>query len=305
MMVEYEAVRGDGAGLIDLSASRGRIRVSGSEATMFLNGLITNDIKNATENNWLPAVFPTVQGRLIGAVRILRQDEGFLIDTESPAHEAILKTISRFTMAGDFRVSDVSTEMGLLTVQGKRATEVVEGVDAIVVRATHTGEDGFDLLVNASDISSVTENLIAAGAKPTSHDVFEMLRIEAGIPRHGQDMDETNIVLEANLDDAISYTKGCYVGQEIIIRIKHRGHVAKRLTGLRMNEPVESGETITSADGKEIGRVTSATYSPELEHPIALGYVRYEYLAPGTVVKVDDVSGTVVELPFVRGSWHE
>ncbi len=305
MMVEYEAVRGDGAGLIDLSASRGRIRVSGSEATMFLNGLITNDIKNATENNWLPAVFPTVQGRLIGAVRILRLDDGFLIDTEVASHDAVMKTISRFTMAGDFRVSDVSNEMALLTVQGKRAAEVIEGVDAIVVRATHTGEDGFDLLINAEDVASVTEKLVSAGARPTSSDVFEMLRIEAGIPRHGQDMDETNIVLEANFDDAISYTKGCYLGQEIIIRIKHRGHVAKRLTGLRMNEPVESGETITSADGKEIGRVTSATYSPGLETPIALGYVRYEYLAPGTVVKVDDVSGTVVELPFVRGSWHE
>jgi len=305
MMVEYESVRGDGAGIIDLSASRGRIRVSGSEATMFLNGLITNDIKNATENNWLPAVFPTVQGRLIGAVRILRQDEGFLIDTESPAHDAVMKTISRFTMAGDFRVSDVSNEMALLTVQGKRAAEVIEGVDAIVVRATHTGEVGFDLLINADDLASVTEKLVAAGAQPVSSDVFEMLRIEAGIPRHGQDMDETNIVLEANFDDAISYTKGCYLGQEIIIRIKHRGHVAKRLTGLRMNEPVEIGETITSAEGKEIGRVTSATYSPELKTPIALGYVRYEYLAPGTVVKVDDVSGTVVELPFVRGSWHE
>ena len=305
MMVEYESVRGDGAGLIDLSASRGRIRVTGSEATMFLNGLITNDITNATESKWLPAVFPTVQGRLIGAVRILRLDDGFLIDTEAASHDAVMKTISRFTMAGDFRVSDVSNEMALLTVQGKRAAEVIEGVEAIVVRATHTGEDGFDLLIKAEDVSSVTENLVAAGAKPTSPEVLEMLRIEAGIPRHGKDMDETNIVLEANLDDAISYTKGCYVGQEIIIRIKHRGHVAKRLTGLRMNEPVENGETITSADGKEIGRVTSATYSPELENPIALGYVRYEYLAPGTVVKVDDVSGTVVELPFVRGSWHE
>lgn len=305
MMVEYESVRGDGAGLIDLSALRGRIRVSGSEAVTFLNGLITNDIKNATEKSWLPAVFPTVQGRLIGAVRILKLDDGFLIDTEAASHDAVVKTISRFTMAGDFRVSDISSEMALLTVQGKRAADVIEGIDAIAVRATHTGEDGFDLLINANDVASVTENLIAAGAQPVSADVFEMLRIEAGIPRHGQDMDETNIVLEANLDDAISYTKGCYLGQEIIIRIKHRGHVAKRLTGLRLHEPVDNGETITSAEGKEIGRVTSATYSPELENPIALGYVRHEYLAPGTTVKVDDVSATVVELPFVRGSWNE
>jgi folate-binding protein YgfZ len=305
-MIEYEAVRGGGAGLIDLSASRGRIRVSGSEATMFLNGLITNDIKNATENNWLPAVFPTVQGRLIGAVRILREEQGFLIDTENASHEPILKTISRFTMAGDFRVSDVTSETALLTVQGRRASEIISAAgEFATVSATHTGEQGFDLLLDESDRVAVTEKLIAAGAQPVGPEAFEILRIEAGIPRYGQDMDDTNVVIEANLDDAISYTKGCYVGQEIIIRIKHRGHVAKRLTGLRLHEPVDNGETITSADGKEIGRVTSTTYSPELVSPIALGYVRYEYLASGTAVRVDDVSATVTELPFVRGSWYE
>jgi folate-binding protein YgfZ len=303
-MVDYQAVREGGAGLIDLSASRGRIRVTGSEATQFLNGLITNDIKNATEDSWLPAVFPTVQGRLLGAVRIARQDSGFLIDTEAASHEVVLKTISRFTLAGDFHVSDVSTEIALLTVQGKRAPDVIKDIDAKIIRATHTGEDGFDLLTEASNVSSVIEKIIAAGAQPVSPEVLEILRIEAGIPRHGQDMDESNVVLEANLDDAISYTKGCYLGQEIIIRIKHRGHVAKKLTGLKFDIPVESGATITAEDGKEIGRVTSATYSPKLESPIALGYVRYEYLNPGTPVKAGDISGTVAELPFVRGSWN-
>src|SRR5687767_12969533 len=115
---EYSSVRDDGAGLIDLSASRSRIRVSGSEAVMFLNGLITNDMNAVTDKQWLPAVFPTVQGRLIGAVRILRNNDSFLIDTENAAHDAILKTISRFTLAGDFHVSDVTAETALLTVQG-------------------------------------------------------------------------------------------------------------------------------------------------------------------------------------------
>ncbi|HET8781174.1 MAG TPA: glycine cleavage T C-terminal barrel domain-containing protein [Pyrinomonadaceae bacterium] len=301
-MIDYQSVRDGGAGLIDLSASRGRIRVEGSEAVQFLNGLITNDIKNATETAWLPAVFPTVQGRLIGAVRIVRRNEGFLIDTESASHDAVLKTISRFTLAGDFKVTDVSNEIALLTVQGKRAAEVIQTPG---IRATHTGEDGYDLLLNVEDVSSVKEQLVAAGAQPVSPEVFEILRIEAGIPRHGQDMDETNVVLEANLDDAISYTKGCYLGQEIIIRIKHRGHVAKKLTGLKFEKSVDAGTAITAEDGKEIGRVTSATYSPKLERPIALGYVRYEYLAPGTTVKAGDVSGTVTNLPFVRGSWYE
>ena len=305
-MIDYQAVREGGAGLIDLSALRGRIRVTGSEATTFLNGLITNDIKNATENSWLPAVFPTVQGRVIGAVRIAREDSGFLIDTDAASHEAVLKTISRFTLAGDFHVLDVSSKIALLTVQGKRAGEVVGKNEKVtVIEATHTGEVGLDLLVNVNDVASVKEKLVAAGEQIVSPEVFEILRIEAGIPRHGQDMDESNVVLEANLDDAISYTKGCYLGQEIIIRIKHRGHVAKKLTGVKFDRPVESGTTITSEDGKEIGRVTSATYSPKLESPIALGYVRYEYLSPGTALKAGEVSGMVTDLPFVRGSWYE
>jgi tRNA-modifying protein YgfZ len=299
-MIDYQAVREGGAGLIDLSASRGRIRVTGSEATMFLNGLITNDIKNATESSWLPAVFPTVQGRLIGAVRILRESSGFLIDTDAASHEAVLKTISRFTLAGDFQVTDVSNEISLLSVQGKRASEVIQAVDVIAIPATHTGEDGFDVLTTVS----LTEKLVAAGAQPVTPETFEILRIEAGIPRHGRDMDETSVVLETNLDDAISYTKGCYVGQEIIVRIKHRGHVAKKLTGLRFEAEVPP-QVIASEDGKEIGRVTSATYSPKLQSHIALGYVRYEYLAAGTRVKAGEVTGTVTELPFVRGSWYE
>ena len=128
MMSEYEAVRDGGAGLIDLS-ERGRIRVSGSEATMFLNGLITNDMKTLAENSWMPAVFPTVQGRLIGAVRIIRGVEpSFLIDTDPASHEAVLKTISRFTLAGDFKVTDLTAETALWSVQGKGAVKVVEKV---------------------------------------------------------------------------------------------------------------------------------------------------------------------------------
>src|SRR6185369_3347941 len=126
-MTEYEAVRDGGAGIIDLSALRGRIRVSGSEATMFLNGLITNDVKTLAENRWMPAVFPTVQGRLIGGVRVSRgSDPSLLIDTETASHDAVLKTISRFTLAGDFKVADVTDEMGLLTLQGHGAGEIVQ-----------------------------------------------------------------------------------------------------------------------------------------------------------------------------------
>ena len=310
-MTEYEVVRNGGAGLIDLSASRGRIRVSGSEATMFLNGLITNDVKNLPENRWMPAVFPTVQGRLIGAVRVIRGSEpAFLIDTEIVSHEAVLKTISKFTLAGDFKVSDLTAETALLTLQGQGAAEILQkvfdpavsdlpengvverawqNVPVTILRASHTGEDGFDIVIDSSHKAELQNALEAAGAQPIGEDTLEILRVEAGIARFGQDMDETNVVPETNLNNAVSYTKGCYVGQEIIVRIKHRGHPAKKLTAMRFesDQQIEAGAVIRSTENQEIGRVTSAVISPK-RGSIGLGYVRYEYLAEGTRVVVGD-----------------
>ena len=163
------------------------------------------------------------------------------------------------------------------------------------------------MVVEAARASQLREALEEAGAQPVSAETFETLRIEAGIPHYGVDMDETNVVIETNLDDAVSYTKGCYVGQEIIVRIKHRGHVAKKLVGLEFDtdQAIEAGTTI-KIDKQEIGRVTSAAFSPTVRKTIALGYVRYEHIEPGTNVSIDpQINGRVKELPFVCGSWSE
>ena len=330
---DYEAVRNGGAGLIDLS-NRARITVGGSEAVMFLNGLITNDMKTLAEKTWMPAVFPNVQGRLIAAVRVIRfadQSDGkprFLLDTEVATHSHVLKTIERFTMAGDFKIADISNETAMLSVQGRDASRVVQSIfgDAVVtlpkngleevrwqdveckvIRASHTSEDGFDVLIRADKKSALANCFIEAGTVSVADETFETLRIEAGVGHFGRDMDESNVVTEANLDDAVSFTKGCYIGQEIIARIKYRGHVAKKLTGIAFehSEKVEPGTVVRSAEGKEIGRVTSFVFSPSLGRAIALGYVRYEQLAPGTEVQVgaSETKAVVTELPFVRGSW--
>ena len=331
---EYDSVRKHGAGLIDLSP-RGRIRVSGTEAVTFLNGLITNDMKTLGENTWMPAVFPNVQGRLIAAVRVVRlpDDEkspAFLIDTEEATHEKVLKAIERFTLAGDFKVFDLTSQTSLISVQGKDAAEIISaglsidvtslskngvlnsewnGHSLTVVHATHTAEDGFDFIISTEGASSLKEALLGSGARLIAPATFETLRIEAGVPSFGRDMDETNVVSETNLDDSISFTKGCYVGQEIIARIKYRGHVAKKLSGLVLEGDVDLGShNLVKRDDKEIGRITSFNYSPTLERTIALGYVRFEHTSPGTklVVTGDGVEAkaTVTELPFVRGSWY-
>ena len=313
LLAEYAAVRDGGVGLLDLS-SRGRISVSGSEAVMFLNGLITNDLKTLDENRWMPAAFPNVQGRLLAAVRVLRRHDDLLLDTEAATREKVLKILERFTFAGDFKVADLTNESALISFQGRGASALVEKVYGVtdlsrdgvwqnesvtIIRATHTGEDGFDV------IGDVTAG--ADGLTVVSKEVEEILRIEAGIARYGVDMDESNVVTETNLDDAVSYTKGCYLGQEIIIRIKHRGHVAKKLTGLRFetDQAIGPGAVIKSTDDKEIGRVTSATFSPQFGTTVGLGYVRYEYLTPGTPIRIDNVAGSIQSLPLIRGSWYE
>lgn len=333
-LFEYASVREAGAGLIDLS-SRGRFLVTGSEAVLFLNGLITNDMKTLAENQWMPAAFPNVQGRLIASVRVVRCKDDttgkkagptFLIDTEAATHEPVLKTVGRFTLAGDFHVTDSTGLTALLSVQGKRAAEIVRIVlgdlvaqtprngvattewqqqTVTVLRATHTAEDGFDLIVNAEHARALWAALVAARARPVGHDALNILRIEAGQPLYGIDMDETTVVTEANLDDAVSYTKGCYVGQEIIARIKYRGHVAKKMVGLIFDRAVklENDVRIRSLEDKEIGRVTSATLSPHLGCTIGLGYVKYDYIAPETEVRAisgeNQIAARVSGLPIV------
>ncbi|HUE81857.1 MAG TPA: aminomethyltransferase family protein [Pyrinomonadaceae bacterium] len=331
LMAEYSAVRNHGSGLIDLSA-RGRLHVSGSEAIQFLNGLITNDVKALEAGTWMAAAFPNVQGRLIAAVRVIHEEDGFLIDTEASTYEKVLQTLNRFTLAGDFQVKDLTDATALFSIQGKSAEDMLravldesfsalgqnetkrvqwQGTDILLLRATHTAEDGFDVVVDSEKASALWEKLRDTGAQPVGREAFEILRIEAGEPLYGIDMDETRIVTEASLDHAVSYTKGCYIGQEIIARIHWRGHVAKKLTGIIFDAPkdVSRDTKIRSIEGRDIGTLTSVVYSPSLGQTIALGYVKYDYLAPETAVKIvtdgEEFPGRITELPFVRGSWYQ
>jgi folate-binding protein YgfZ len=333
---EYEAVRGgDGAGLVDLSA-RARIEVSGAESVQFLNGLVTNDVKTLAPGAWMLAAFPNVQGRLLAHARIARRGEAveFLIDTEPATHEKVFQTLQRFTLAGDFRVSDVTGETAQFSLQGARAREIMESAlggafaqtarqeqsvavvswsetrQATVLHVTHTGEDGYDLVCASDAAADLWEALTKAGARPVGFDAFEVLRVEAGEARHGVDVTDTNVVLEAGRDEAVSYTKGCYIGQEIIARIHWRGHVAKRLAGLVFTDERElsADAKVMTTEGREIGRITSQVFSPRLGRRIALAVIKYDYLQPDTQVSVvageEERAARVAELPFVRGSWY-
>ena len=324
---EYKAVRDAGAGILDFPG-RGLIEVSGSEAVQFLNGLITNDVKTLEDNTWMLAAFPNVQGRLLAIVRVLRLGERFLFDTEAATHEKVLQNLFRFTFAGDFKVRDLSGEFSLISIQGKQSAEICEKVflalpaksqieqlrfqneEVIAIRSTHTAEDGFDLFAPKDLVETISNEFKTLGAIKIGVEARETLRIEAGIPSYGVDADETTVVLETGLDEAVSFKKGCYVGQEIIARIHFRGHVAKQLAGLILDEAaaVAPNDELKSAEGKAAGRITSTIFSPVLGKRIALALVRYEFLAPGTELLISrgeiQIPARVCELPFVRGSWY-
>lgn len=292
---------------------RGLIAVWGKEAVQFLNGLITNDVAKLESYRWMSAAFPNAQGRLLATVRVLRIDDKFLFETEETTHEKVFQNLFRFTFAGDFFVEDLSENYDYFSVFGTEISDFkykIPTEDEIIgifineevgYFIKSLGGEGFDALVSKEISNEFLIELKAQNAVEISDDLYEVLRIEQGVPLYGVDMDETTIVPEIGIDGLISYNKGCYIGQEIIARIHFRGHVAKQLRGLVFddeNVSIHPKDELKTADGKNAGRITSVTFSPKFRKTIALGFVRYDYLAEGTELKVGDGSATVKNLPF-------
>lgn len=270
---------------------RGLIAVWGKESVQFLNGLITNDVAKLEENSQILAAFPNAQGRLLAVVRIFKKDDKFLFETEAATHEKVFQNLFRFTFAGDFFVEDLSENYEYFSIQNSK----FEIKDSVLFE-TKFGQDVF--------VPKDAEKDFLKDAFEISDELYEVLRIEQGIPLYGVDMDETTIVPELGAENLISYNKGCYIGQEIIARIHFRGHIAKQLTGLVLtengNRKIENGFELKSPEGKNAGKITSVCFSPKLKKTIALSYVRYEFLAEGTELKIGEMSARVKNLPFLE-----
>jgi folate-binding protein YgfZ len=318
----YAAVRA-GAGLIDRSYS-GRILLTGADRRSYLQGLLTNDIEALTPGTGCYAAMLNAQGRMLTDMRVLELGDAILLDVPVAVVSSIRDHLDRFVFAEDVQVEDATAARAEIGLYGPGALDVlvkagsdggapsslfqmtrirITGVDALVVKSDEAGVEGYDVIVDRTGEEAITAALIAAGAVRVSEADAEAVRIESGRPRFGRDMDTDTIPLEAGLEErAISRTKGCYVGQEVIVRVQDRGHgrVAKRLVGLTLDADAKvpsAGARIASGD-REIGRVTSATWSPALGRPIALGYVHRDFVAEGTDVSIDATSAKVTALPF-------
>jgi folate-binding protein YgfZ len=326
---EYDAIRG-GVAVVDLSDA-GKLRLSGKNSIQFLNGLISNDVKSLQAGEGVLAAFPTLQGKLLALCRVYNLGEYMLMELDAINREKIFKNLGRFIPAGEFFVTDVSDDLALFSLQGPRSMELLEsltaqpieeeqyriverqiaGARAFIASHSRCGETGFDVFIQneyaPKVLATILERGVIFGAREVGFEAFETARIEAGVPREGVDAGENYIILESELESAVSYTKGCYLGQEVIARIHWRGQPAKRLRGLLIDadQPPAPGAELFAGDGKKVGEITSSARSFALDRFIALGYVHRYYLTPGTefTLKRGEAElgrAELVELPFIK-----
>jgi folate-binding protein YgfZ len=291
--------------LLDRS-ERGKLALTGVDRKPFLNGQVTNDVEALVPGQGCYAAFLTPKGKMLGDLRILDADDELLLDTERVSLQALFDLVRRFSIGHDVELHKRTLERGLLSLVGPRAREVAGAAQLPETEHAHVTaqlagrpvrliatDAGVDVLCDAADTEAVAAALREAGAVPIAEEQAEVLRVERGRPRYGIDLDDSVIPQEAGLNDrAVSFTKGCYVGQETVARLFYKGKPNRHLRGIRLAAPVEHGTPLT-LEGKEVGRVGSAVVSPRLG-PVALALVRRE-APPGTTL---DDGSAVVELPF-------
>jgi folate-binding protein YgfZ len=300
----------EGVGLFDRSA-RGKLAVTGDEAADFLDSLLSNDVKGLVAGTGCYATLLTHKGRMLADVRILRTAEGVWLDTERPGLQALFDALTQFRIGYRAELHKRTLQRGLLSLIGPGADRLLTTppgedehanapatIGAVAVLAVRT-DVGLDVICPSEELDAVRAELEAAGAVPVGEATVECLRVERGRPRFGVDMDETTMPQEAAINErAVSYTKGCYVGQETVARLYWKGKPNRHLRGLRLSAPAEPGSPLRLAE-TEVGVLASVAISP-VHGPIALALVR-RAAAPGDVLRVGAdgaVTATVTELPF-------
>jgi glycine cleavage system T protein len=327
-VAEYHHARQDAA-LFDVS-HHCKIEVSGADAASFLHNLCTNEVKNLPAGAGCEAFLTTGQAKIVAFVVIYHALDSqahhvFFLDAGPGMAEKVLVHLDRYLISEQVELVDRTHDFAMVHVAGPRARQALErargesipelvelqhttltiaGADRQVRRHQPLGLLGYDLLCERDHAAAVWSALLAAGARPAGLQAYDTLRIEAGTPVYGRDIDDSNLPQEvARVEQTISFTKGCYIGQETVARIRTYGHVNRSLVGLKLagEAPASSGAKLLHM-GKEVGHVTSSVVSPRLRQPIALAYVRRGSQEPGTILELEvntaRQSAEVVSLPF-------
>jgi folate-binding protein YgfZ len=314
---EYAALRG-AAVLLDLGF-RTVVRVTGPDRLTFLQGMLTNDVASLAPGRGCAALLLTIQGRVTADVRVAVEEDAVLLDVDVRARDGLVEALEKLIIADDVELLPPAEPVALIGLEGPTAGETLGGATAALAphahavvavagvslraqRASEVKGPGFVLHVPADSAPGVWDALARAGARPCGMEALEGRRVEVGVPRFGLDMDGATLALEVPVEDAMSATKGCYLGQEVVARGTARGHVNRRLIALRLEGPEPPAGAPLVRDHKEVGRLTTVAHAFGAGGVAALGLVRREHWEPGTELRVQHghavTLARVTELPL-------
>jgi aminomethyltransferase len=299
----YVALR-EHAAWVDLS-TRGKIRATGEDRARLLHAMTTNQVEQLRPGEGCYAFFLNAQGRILGDVNLLCFEEHFLLDTEPETRRKLFDHLDRYIIADDVTIEDETDHVTTIAVEGPDAAAVLSRLGALIPEKPHawaawdsrtvarlntTGSEGFFVFTSAADKAELISRLSAAGAVAASADDARTVRIEHGRPRYGEEITERRLVQETAQLHAVHFSKGCYLGQEIVERVRSRGQVHRVLRRLEINSSKvpAPGTKLAAGDG-EAAEIASAVFSPALDETVALAYVRVQYAERGTELSWNDV----------------
>jgi aminomethyltransferase len=316
---EYKTLLTD-CGVYDLGW-RAKIVLTGSDRVRWTNGMVTNNIRDLAPGRGNYSFVLNAQGRIQGDLYVYNMGDHLMVDTEWWQKSKILELFDKFIIMDDVEVTDISNKLSALAVQGPKSLDVLRkvglaiadevepfkvekmtwnGVGLSVTRMESKVAQTYEIWLAVENIPKLWGALVAAGAKPVGTEALEMFRVAAGVPRYGVDITDKYIPQETEQFHALHFSKGCYLGQEIVERVRSRGAVHRHFTGFRLSGPAPHSGAEAQLEGKKVGEVTSALRVPVNgdDKTLALGYIRKESGAPGTKVEVEGSEGEVQEPPF-------
>jgi aminomethyltransferase len=315
---EFEALL-SGCGIYDLS-SRAKIALTGGDRVRWLNGMVTNNIRDLAQGRGVYAFLLNPQGHILGDLYAYNRGDSLILDSDQSQSQKLLATFDHYIIMDDVEVANVSEKLTAIGIAGPKVREVLRAagleiseleplqfvdvtwrnVAVTVVRGDNASVESYELWLSPDQVTLLRDALTKAGATAAGTTALELLRIAAGIPRYGQDIRERDLPQETEQQRAVHFSKGCYIGQEIVERIRSRGNVHRKFTGFEVQGALPALGAKIQANGRDIGEITSAASLPLAggERRVALGYIRREIATPGKQFQVGSTQLSVATLPF-------
>jgi len=315
---EFAALRST-CGVYELPG-RVKVRLTGSDRVRWLNGMVTNNIRDLAQNHGVYSFLLNPQGHILGDLVAFHRGDSLLVEIDRPQLEKILATFDHYIIMDDVKVADVSESLATIGITGPGSAVVLaaagiatlpaqpqeiadlawQGIRISVVRGESDAFPSYEIWVAPEHIAKLREAMQSGGATLVGQQALELYRVAMGLPLYGKDIRERDLPQETEQQRALNFNKGCYVGQEIVERIRSRGNVHRKFTGFRIDGKVPAIGTKTQSQGKDVGEITSTAVipGPAGEQAVALGYVRRELSAPGKELEAGGTRMAVAELPF-------